>query len=791
MNLTNLKTRGASAMILIAATLGCAGLSTGAASANSNAVSVTIAVAPVIVTARLRPEDVQSVPEAISVVGEHTLTSTASYNINLLTQLVPSLNYSSPNPRNTAYTIRGLGSSVLAVAQANDGLEPGVGFYVDQVYHARPATAAFDFLDIERIEVLRGPQGTVFGKNTTAGAINITTQAPSFLPEARGELTYGNYNYWQGKASVSGPLYGDTVATRLSFTATSRDGVLKNVTTGGRDNSVNTMGFHGQILFRPNSNFKFTLSGDYNQFDANCCTQVYVRVGTSLKSPAKQYPALAAGVGYTPPSLNPYDRLTDIDAPVKVNTDEGGVSGVAEWNLGAATVTSVSAWRFWDWDAANDRDYTRLSIQTLQHIPSRQDQYSQELRIASNGRHRLEYVAGLYFFNQVITSEPITQYGPLATYWLLGPTPAFPANLLNVYGTDGHTRFNSSSYAAFGEVTWRIVPRFNVTGGLRFTQEDKDGSYAATVYGGLPVTGSLLNSQLSILRPQAYTARDSNGSLSGRVVAAWDVTDTVMTYGSYARTSKSGGLNMSGLPLDANNQPALSEAVIRPEQNTTYELGVKSRLIGNRLLLNLDLFDTIVHDFQTNVVDTGPGALRGYLANIARVTSRGVELDSDVILSSNLSAHLSSTWTDARYSSYKNGPCPLELIGNSTTVCDLSGRGLPGTPRWVMSVGGEYKHPVALGTLEGEGFAHVEATVRTKIYGDPTDSKYTVIGGYSLVNARVGFRAGRGWELSVWAKNLFDTDYLQNVTVQSGNSGLIIGTPGDPRTFGFTFRANY
>ncbi|MDB5479470.1 MAG: TonB-dependent receptor [Caulobacteraceae bacterium] len=724
-------------------------------------------------------------------VGERTLTVTATYNIDRLTELVPSLNYSSPNPRNTAFTIRGLGSSVLAVSQANDGLEPGVGFYVDQVYHARPATAAFDFLDVERVEVLRGPQGTVFGKNTTAGAINITTRAPSFAPEAQGEISYGSINYWQGKASISGPLLGDAIAARLSFVASSRDGVLTNVTTGGRNNSVNNFGFHGQILFRPVSNFSFNLSGDYNSFDSNCCTQVFVRVGTSLKPASRQYPALAAGVGYAPPSLNPYDRLTDIDAALKVDTDEGGVSGLAQWNLGPATITSVTAWRFWDWDAANDRDYTRLSIQTLQHIPSRQGQYSQELRIASNGRRSIEYVAGLYFFNQVITGEPITQYGPVATYWLLGPPPAFPADLLTGYMTDGHIRFNSSSYAAFGEVTLRATSRLSITGGLRYTEEEKDGSYAATVSGGLTdISAKLLNSKLSILRPQAYTAHNSNGSLSGRAVVSYDFTDTIMAYASYARTSKSGGINMSGLPLDANNQPAQNTAVVRPEDNTTYEIGLKTRLIGNRLLLNVDWFDTTVHDFQTNVVDTGPGALRGYLANIAEVRSRGAELDSDVIINSNLSAYLHSAWIDAKYVSYANGPCPLELTGSSTTVCDLSGRGLPGTPRWAMSAGGEYKHSLALGRTGGEAFARLEASVRTKIYGDPTDSKYTVIGGYTLVNASVGFRA-RHWDAWVWARNLFDENYLQNVTVQSGNSGLIIGTPGDPRTFGVTVRANY
>lgn len=175
------------AALLITASLGVAAhgsratAAEDAASTSGASASGAIAIEPIIVTARLRPEDVQKVPEAISVVGERTLTATATYNIDRLTELVPSLNYSSPNPRNTAFTIRSLGSSVLAVSQANDGLEPGVGFYVDQVYHARPATAAFDFLDVERVEVLRGPQGTVFGKNTTAGAINITTGAPSGL----------------------------------------------------------------------------------------------------------------------------------------------------------------------------------------------------------------------------------------------------------------------------------------------------------------------------------------------------------------------------------------------------------------------------------------------------------------------------------------------------------------------------------------------------------------------------------------------------------------------------------
>src|SRR6267154_461148 len=188
--------------------------STQVASVQSEQRSTTLEA--IIVTARLRPEDAQSVPISLSVVNAETLQTTYTSNISQLSSLVPSLNYVSPNPRNTAFTIRGLGSSVVAVSQSNDGLEPGVGFYVDQVYHGRPATAAFDFVDLERVEVLRGPQGTLFGKNTTAGAINIVSKAPTFEREVDAEVSAGNLGFYQAKASLSGGLIDNLVAARIS-----------------------------------------------------------------------------------------------------------------------------------------------------------------------------------------------------------------------------------------------------------------------------------------------------------------------------------------------------------------------------------------------------------------------------------------------------------------------------------------------------------------------------------------------------------------------------------------------
>jgi iron complex outermembrane receptor protein len=750
------------------------------------------ALEPVIVTARLRPEEAQAVPVSMSIVDATLLDRTYSNNVQQLSQLLPSVNYSSPNPRNTALTIRGLGSSVVAIAQANDGLEPGVGFYVDQVYHGRPATAAFDFADLERVEVLRGPQGTLYGKNTTAGAVNITSQAPSFAAASSAELSGGTYGYYQGKATATGALYGDVLAGRLSAGITGRNGVIENVRTHGDNNDVHNYEVRGQLLWQPAAALRVRLIADYSSFDANCCTQVYVTVGQSLKPAARQYPALAAGLGYAPPSLDPYDRLTDIDAALRVSTAEGGLAAITDWALGGATLTSVSAWRFWNWDAANDRDYTGLSIQTLQHIPSRQDQWSQELRLASNGTRTVDYVAGLYWFSQTVLGEPITQYGPQATYWLLGPPATYPGGLLDGYGTDGHTRFHSDSYAAFGEATWHATDQLSLTAGVRYTQEEKHGRYAATVYGGLATSDpTLRKAQLSILRPQAYEASDSNGSPSGRANLAYQWTPAVMTYLSYARTSKSGGINMSGLPLNAANQPALTTAVIKPEHNETIEAGIKSELFGRRLLLNADLYRTRVRDFQTNVVDNGPGALRGYLANIERVEVKGVEFDAGLRLGGGLTARAAAAWTDGRYVSYRNGPCPLELIASATTVCDLSGRPLSGTPHTAFSAGAEYARPTAAGLRPAETFVRADAVWRGDQYGDPSDSRYTLIRGYSLLNVSAGLRVAHAWEASIWARNLLNRNYLQNVTVQAGNSGLVVGTPGDPTNFGVTLRASF
>lgn len=751
--------------------------------ADTAATPVTDELESIVVTARKRTENAQDVPIALSVIGRDDLARQGTYTIQQVSQQAPTLQYTSSNPRNTALTIRGLG---VSFGLANDGLEQGVGFYVDQVYNSRPAAAAFDLIDIERVEVLRGPQGTLFGKNTTAGALNITTRAPTFAPEGLFEGSIGTHGFVQTKASISGPL-GDTLAGRLTVGKSERDGYVFSTATGRNVNDQDNLGLRGQLLWKPTDAFSLRASADYALSDADCCTQVYYAVGQSLRAANRQYAYLAAALNYAPPSTDPYDRIADANAKIQAYSEIGGFSLIGDYDLGPATLTSVSAWRFWNWKPANDRDYTSLDILRQSANPVQQDQWSQELRVSSNGTHLFDYTAGLYGFYQTLHGQNVTEWGSNAALWLIGTS--VPSNLLTGYTTTSAAVSTVRSYAAFSQASWNITDAWQLTPGLRYTREYKTADYKSIVFGGLsPVTTAQLNQQLSIARPQAYSADFSNGQLTGDVSLDWKPRAGWLVYASYAHGFKSGGINLAGLPFNATNNPALDRAVVSPERSINYELGIKTELLDRRVAANLALFRADVHDFQANVVDTGPGALRGYLANIDKVRSQGVEFDLTLTPVQGFSGYLRGAYTDAVYASFPNAPCPLELQASSTSVCNLSGVQLPGSSKWSAATGVEYRRPTG---HDGDAYIGLDANYRSHYFGDASASKYLVISGYSVFNLRLGFASHAGWEVFGLVRNLFDKDYMQLLTPQSGNSGLISGLPGDPRGYQLTVRYSF
>ena len=429
----------------------------------------------IIITARRREETAQEVPLAIATLDGRTINDTGAFSVQRIQQLAPTLQVYSSNPRNTAVNIRGIG---VPFGLTNDGFEQGVGIYVDDVFHSRPASAVFDFLDVAQVEVLRGPQGTLYGKNTTAGAINIRTNQPTFHFEGNAEVSLGNYGFKQAKAAVSGPL-SDTVAARIALSATDRRGTIYNVTSGNWINGQDNLGLRSQLLWRPADSLDVTLTGDYNAQDAECCGGVYVGYGPTQRAANRQFPALAAAFGYAPPSLDPFDRLSDLDSSLNAGNKTGGASLRAVWDISeSSALTSVTAWRFWEWRPENDRDYIGLPIVSLSQNPSQQDQYSQEFRYNYTSE-RINAVLGAFAFQQRIDTQGTEQQGAAASRWDISPTNPLSNNPSVLEGlTALNTQWlKATSLALYGQVEWEVTDGLSIQPGARLNYDEKSGHY--------------------------------------------------------------------------------------------------------------------------------------------------------------------------------------------------------------------------------------------------------------------------------------------------------------------------
>ena len=767
----------------------------------------------IVVTARRRAEELQDVPLSVSVLNSEAIEQTGSYNIQRLTQLQPTLQFYSTNPRNSSINIRGIGAPL---GLTNDGIEQGVGIYIDQVYYNRVAAATLDFVDIEQVEVLRGPQGTLYGKNTTAGAINITTRAPSFSYEGKAEISVGNLNFKQAKATVSGPIT-DRLAIRIGASVTDRQGTIYNVASNQHVNSQDFLGLKGSLLWKATDTLNITLAGDYNLQNPVCCAQIYAGYGSTQRAANRQYPALTASLGYQVPSTNPYDRLTDLDAQLKARNEMGGASLRAEWDLGGGTLTSVSAYRYWDWQPSNDRDFTGLDVTTKSQNPTQQKQWTQELRYAQEGE-TIDFVVGAFGFHQTIHTTGSQVQGADASAWLLNPTSSLSRNpaVLNGLTAENDIRLKNTSAALFGQLTWHVTDRLSLQPGLRLNYDKKKGSYDSVVTGTasngtrqlvtFASTDPWIVAQRGVLAPQSFEASFSDWNLSYDFTAAYEFSDDVMGYATYSRAFKSGGINLNGVPLDAAGNPQLDVATVKPEKVNHFEIGLKTQFWDKRATLNLTGFWTEIEDYQAIVNNGQNSVLRGYLANADKVRVRGIEADFSIRPSDRVNAYVSGAYTDPKYRKFTNAPCPPELSGGnsgatpgapgvpgavSPAVCDISGQLLPGISKYSLSYGVEFNVPTALLGGEGQFYIGWDGSYRSTFSSNASRSVYMDIKGYSLNNLRLGFRNSDGLNVYGWVRNIFDQNYMEVLATTPGNTGLIAGQPGDPRTYGLTLKVDF
>jgi iron complex outermembrane receptor protein len=745
----------------------------------------------VTVTSRRREELAQEVPIPVTVISGELVADTGSFNVNRIKELVPSVQLYSSNPRNTAISIRGQGTTF---GLTNDGIDPGVGYYIDGVFFARPAITTLDFIDVERVEVLRGPQGTLYGKNTTAGAFNVTTSKPSFEKEALFEASIGNYEYAQLKGTVSGPL-GDDIAGRLSFATTHRDGTLKNVRTGEDVNTIENWSLRGQLLWNIGDTTEARLIAEYSKQDPNGYAQVFAGSVQNKRSAYRQFEAIIAALGYEPPSRNPFDRLIDTNSEWESGNEIGGASLGINTEIGGGTFTSTTAWYYWDWRPSNDRDFLGLNALSLSQAPSDHSQLSQEFRWTGDLGDRVSGVFGLFAIKQELDSSPVhrEELGP--DQWrFVSPNAAAEAlyrtpGLFDGYGTDSSPGLETFSAALFGQLDWQLTDRLNLLTGLRFNYDEKEVDFKRVTSGGIPLTDPALlairNAQYS---NQAFQADITDENVTGTLTLNYALRDNVYVYSTYSTGFKPVGLNLGGLPTEAGR--VMTElAVIEPEYVQHYELGVKTAPLPNATL-NFVIYQTDIEDYQAQVQTADIAVNRGYLANAEEVRVRGFEVDGTLALG-DFTLHGAYAWTDGEYVSFTNAPLPLEQVGSPVAFIDISGGRLPGISKNALSLGGQYAIPVNWFDQSGEFFVGLDGYYRSEFSSSPSPSQYLNIDGYTVFNARFGFRADNHWSAFLWSRNLFDEEYFEQLLPGAGNFGHYAAVLGDPRTYGVTVRYDF
>jgi iron complex outermembrane receptor protein len=747
------------------------GVATGEAEQSGAAANIAAAdaslevIARVTVSTRRRNETSQSVPTTMSVLDAKSLEDNRIYRVQDLQQLLPSTTVNFVHARQLSFAVRGLGNNT-----ASDGLEGSVGLYLDNVYLARPGMAAFDALDVQQLELLRGPQGTLFGKNTTAGVLNITTKQPTFRSENSASLSVGQDDYAQAKASISRAL-SDTVAGRLSVYKTHEGGYITNIHNGKSVQGGDREGFRAQLLFEPDATFSARVIADYNSEDSNNGTMVFYNAG-----PSGKFLAQAALVGGHPVT-DTTARQVNLDSGSHVSVHQGGLSAEANWKLdNDYKVTSISAYRFWDFTPRND-DGLEVPVTLNVGALTRHRQFTQELRLATPQGGSVESVLGAYYYYQNLDNTNFTYNGPLADKFNATPAGAW-SNVTSL--ADGHLRVNS--YALFGQSIWHIDPRWDLTGGVRATYEDKRAyeiRYAPT--GGAAVTGAALAARNA--RYGVYDSGDvrlNNLSPSALLTLAYKVDTDILAFTSLSHGEKSGGIN-----LTVPGAAGVNSLKVNNEKANNLELGIKSNLFERRAQINASVFANIVRGYQNNAYD--PASSTSYITNAGDVRSRGAELETTFLLARGFSVGANGAFNDVKYLKYSNAPCPPEI---AATSCNLSGRhALVNAPRWTGSLNAQYARAVA---EQVEGYFSANYAYRSGVYGTLDASEYSRIPAYSLTNLSAGVRlkaGGAKWDISLWAKNAFDKHYYTSTwNTTFGAYNAIIGTP---RTVGLTARADF
>jgi len=715
----------------------------------------------IIVTATKRAESLQDVPIAVSVVSGDFLTEQSINKLEDATSFIPNVTVAKGNATDSIF-IRGIGSGV------NAGFEQSVGTFIDGVYFGRARSSRNPFFDLARVEVLKGPQSSLFGKNTIAGAFNVTTNRPTQDFEARLTGTFEpEYNGRSVEGIISGGL-GDKVSVRLGTRYAKSDGYFENTLTGNDDPETDEYILRGQLLFEPTDNLEILLKAETSEFN---------RVGDSYAL-TQANPLIASLTSASDPSSNAsfdYVRSGPGTGPIfgfeGDDTNAQNYSGTVNWDLGNFTLTSITSHIEYDYEAARDVDYSSLNFLVL-----KEDQdykaFGQELRITSPVSDTFEYIVGGFYSSEDLANSKGVDVN-------LNSVPPVASFLVNVAGVPTaaltgrrNQRFSqdTTSWALFAQGTYHLADNLRLTGGLRYTEDEKE-SQKELFYSTINTND--VNPLISAVYPslgfgvnQALTERSrKEDAVSGEAIVEYDVNDDTLMFARYARGFKAGGFDEDNV----QNTPASVE--FESETVDAFEIGSKSTLLDGAMRLNLTAFYNTYDNLQVSTFD---GVASFIVGNAASANTKGIEADLDYQVNENFDLKLAAAYLDAKYDEYPGGPSVTQPDGTSAPSQDLSGRPLQFAPKITINAVAGYETAIFEkwnGRIEVNGNYNDGYEVPGDLDPNLAQDSFFKFG------ARVSLFDENGLSLSVIGKNLTDEK-----TTQWGNDlplSTLVGTTGN------------
>lgn len=699
----------------------------------------------ILVTAQRRVSNVQTTPIAVSAFGGDALKSKQIVNIESLASSIPNVQFGRI-AANARIFIRGIGLDTLS-----QGADGRVALYTDGVYNARPQAALASFYDIERVEVLRGPQGTLYGRNATAGAVNILSRHPGDQLNGYGTLTIGNYSLIRTEGAIGGPI-SDTVSARFAFQTADRDGYGRNIQTDLPVDDERTRAVRAKVKFQLSPDFTLLLTGDYRRQNDHNGGYRPIRATPNNVRPSEAYGVFPASPRDAAGTLGPR------------SLQEGfGLSGEASLEIGDTKLVSITAFRHLDQQIASSVDGNTASLQDLIYDED-SDQFSQELRIERDFG-RLRMLVGAYYFHELDFARTRS---PIAGILVGFPPP--PGAKLQGFDLGG--KLTTDAYAAFAQGTLQITDQLGIDVGGRYSYERRsaDEFFALDLTRPFDINNGRPAGFISPReRTTTLSQKASWSSFDPKVTVHYKFDDQIYGYLTYSRGFKSGGINLGGL-----------QTPFKPERLTDYEVGLKADFFDRRLRTNLSAF---FYDYRNLQVNKAEG-LTLVTRNAAKARLYGIEAEITALPVDELQIKLNGGWLHSEYLEYSD----ILDIAQPRVVRDLAGNQLPYAPEF--KVDGEIGYTFR--TDIGDITPRVNASWTSRVHFSPFNLDYNSQPARTELNLYLDYAAGAGWTASAFMRNATNVLYQVAGAFASATSGYgVLGLVAPPRTFGLTLTKRF